>query len=112
MKTLLTISACALLAASTPVFAQNATNGSTGDLQKNASPNGPAPSHEKQPGASDTESGKAPGVTEGRAGASDETRRRACVGSLSYASKQKRTTDYTDDTDGSPLRKQTEAGPS
>ena len=69
MKSLLAISACALLAVSAPAFAQNANDPNSGGLEKNASPNGASPA--KQPGGAATQSGKAPAMTEGRSSAED-----------------------------------------
>ena len=70
MKTIATLSACALLAFSTAAFAQNNTSDSKA-LQQNGSPN--VPSAAKQSGAPNTESGPAAGSTEGRANATDAT---------------------------------------
>jgi len=72
MKLLATISAVVLLAISAPALAQSAAGSSTnGELQQNGSPNGAGMSHEKQPGSAATQSGKAPGMIEGRSSATD-----------------------------------------
>ena len=70
MRTLATISACALLAFAAPAFAQ-ATSSSTlhHELKNNGSVDGPGYSHAAQPGDRDTESGKSPRMNEGRASA-------------------------------------------
>ena len=64
MKTVIAMSAFALLALSTAAFSQNASNSKS--MQQNAAPTGA----EKKSGAANTESGPAAG-TEGRASASD-----------------------------------------
>jgi hypothetical protein len=69
MRSLLAISACALLALSAPAFAQSASTSTQQKLNQNASPNGSSYTHAKQPGSTDTESGKAP--SEGRASATE-----------------------------------------
>jgi len=70
MKTLATLSACALLALAAPAFAQNNSDPAATGLQKNGSPNGAAGSAAKQPGKSDAGAGKHD-MSEGRSSATD-----------------------------------------
>ena len=69
MKITAIVSVCALLAASSPAWAQSAAGGSEKSLQQNGSPNGAGMTHAKQPAASGTEAGPAP--TEGRSSSDD-----------------------------------------
>ena len=72
MRTLTTLFACALMAVAIPAYAQSNTGSPMRkELQNNGSPSGANPSHAKQPGDRDTESGKAPSMTEGRSSATD-----------------------------------------
>jgi hypothetical protein len=74
MKTIVTISACTLLALSTPAFAQSTSNFSSGkELQQNGSVNGPGAAHAKQKGSARAESGPSNGMTEGRAATTTNT---------------------------------------
>ena len=72
MRTLATLSACALLALAAPAFAQsNGGDSMKKDLRQNGSPTGVAPSHAKQHGAANTESGPVKVPKEVRSSATD-----------------------------------------
>lgn len=74
MKTLAAISACALLALSTPSFSQSKPNTSYGRLQQhNGKVNAAGASHHKQSGSYDKESGPSNVVPEGRAAGTTDT---------------------------------------
>ena len=70
MKSIAAFSACALLALSAPAFAQSHPSPKT-EMLRNGSVNGSGPSHAKQKGAPDTESGASKGLIEGRSSATD-----------------------------------------